>query len=270
MLLKLITYNLLYGGRDGGQTHRLRLATQLLQQEHPDIVLLQECEGFADGGGRTLHELEAALGMRGFLALAPKTQQHLAILLRAPLRPLSFQTQPADLHHALATLELSWPGAAAPLTVVDTHLCPFGPLPRRAEAAMIIGTHPAKGLMLLAGDFNATSHHDAEPEHFQELAPSYRMRHLADDLCSADRSVMRAFELAGWVDLGHRFGDPTPTVLTKAFPDCNLPRHRSDYVLASPELAAAARRYAVLRNVLSEQASDHYPVMAEFELSGAL
>jgi exonuclease III len=41
---------------------------------------------------------------------------------------------------------------------------------------------------------------------------------------------------------------------------------RCDYLLASQALAAKARSYQVIRNAITDAASDHYPVLAIFEL----
>ena len=41
---------------------------------------------------------------------------------------------------------------------------------------------------------------------------------------------------------------------------------RCDYVLASQALAAVAAPYQVIRNPVTDRASDHYPVLARFEV----
>ncbi len=41
---------------------------------------------------------------------------------------------------------------------------------------------------------------------------------------------------------------------------------RCDYFLASQALAAHAQSYEVIRNKASDMASDHYPVLATFEV----
>jgi endonuclease/exonuclease/phosphatase family metal-dependent hydrolase len=39
-----------------------------------------------------------------------------------------------------------------------------------------------------------------------------------------------------------------------------------DYLLASEVLAAMAKAYRVIRNATTDSASDHYPVLATFEV----
>jgi exonuclease III len=41
---------------------------------------------------------------------------------------------------------------------------------------------------------------------------------------------------------------------------------RCDYVLALQALAAVAASYQMIRNPMTDRASDHYPVLARFEV----
>ncbi|WP_184514090.1 hypothetical protein [Tardiphaga robiniae] len=122
-------------------------------------------------------------------------------------------------------------------------------------------------LTLLTGDFNSASPHDPEPEGFDTLATHHRVRYLADDLQTADRSVLAHLDAAGWIDLGHAL-DPakTPTVPTAGFVGTEFATMRCDYLLASRALAARAVSYQVIRTSATDMASDHYPVVASFEV----
>jgi endonuclease/exonuclease/phosphatase family metal-dependent hydrolase len=90
---------------------------------------------------------------------------------------------------------------------------------------------------------------------------------LADDLHTADRSVLAHLEAAGWVDVGHSLGGSgAPTVPTAGFTGTEFAMMRCDYVMALKALAAHAQSYQVIRNEASDIASDHYPVLATFEV----
>jgi endonuclease/exonuclease/phosphatase family metal-dependent hydrolase len=214
-----------------------------------------------------LHALEAQIDMRGFLAIAPRTGQHVAIFIRDPLKPLAFQADGDNFHHSLATLRVAFPGTERALTLMSAHLCPNGPAVRRREAAYLAVQAAPEALSLLTGDFNSASPHDPEPDSFESLAAHHRARYLADDLRTADRSVLSHLEAAGWVDIGHALqGSGLPTVPTPGFAGTEFAVMRCDYVLASPSLAPHARSYEVIRNDATGMASDHYPVMATFEI----
>ncbi|CAN5507687.1 hypothetical protein BH10PSE11_BH10PSE11_13640 [soil metagenome] len=268
MKLTVLTYNTLFAGRDGPDDRRARAQSDLINEIKPDVFLMQEAKGFDANGGAWLFELESKIGMRGFLAAAPRTGQHVAIFIREPLRPLGFEADGAHFHHALATLKVALPHSEKPITFISAHLCPNGPAVRRREAAYL-AIHAAPGnLTLLTGDFNSASPHDPEPEGFDMLAAHHRTRYLAEDLRTMDRSVMAHLDAAGWIDLGHSL-DPakTPTVPAAGYSGTEFATMRCDFLLASRALAAQAISYQVIRTAATDIASDHYPVVASFEVA---
>lgn len=268
MPLTVLTYNTLFAGRDGANDARAQAQIDLINQVRPDVFLMQEAKGFDANGSAWLYATEDSIGMRGFLAVAPRTGQNVAIFIREPLRPLAFDVDGAHFHHALATLKVAVPGSSDPVTFISAHLCPNGPAVRRREAAYLAVQAAPDKLTLVTGDFNSASPHDPEPEDWPALASHHRARYLADDLHGLDRSVLARLEAAGWVDLGHRLdAAATPTVPTAAYSDVEFATMRCDYLLASQALAAQARSYQVIRNEITDAASDHYPVLATFELT---
>ncbi|MFZ4285653.1 endonuclease/exonuclease/phosphatase family protein [Variovorax sp. HJSM1_2] len=267
MQLSVLTYNTLFGGRDGTASTRATAQMQIILGVRPDVLLLQEATGFDGHGGAWLHELEAAIGMRGFLAPAARTGFHVAVFLRAPLRPIAFHPDPANFHHALATLRVAVPGLKQPMDFSSVHLCPFGPEVRRREASYLSAMAAPQALSLLAGDFNSCSPHDPEPADWPTLPAHYQSRHLVDGCEGVDRSVMARLERAGWVDLGNQFGaNGKATVPTPAYRNAEFATMRCDYLLASKALAPFAVAYEVIQNTATENASDHYPVLARFAL----
>ena len=91
---------------------------------------------------------------------------------------------------------------------------------------------------------------------------------IADDMRSADRSVLAHLEAVGWVDVGHALGGADiPTVPCAGFTGTEFATMRCDYVLASRALAKFAQTYAFLRTPVTDTASDHYPVIASFEVA---
>lgn len=269
MQLTVLTYNTLFAGRDGAVDARAQAQLDLVNEVRcPDVFLMQEARGFEANGSAWLYDMENRLGMRGFLAVAPRTGQNVAIFIRPPLRPLAFEADSAHFHHALAILKVEMPGVKAPITFISTHLCPHSPDVRRREAAYLAAQAEPERLTLLAGDFNSASPHDPEPEDWATLAPHHRARYLADDLRGIDRSVLAYLETAGWVDLGYQMdANQTPTVPTPAYRDAEFATMRCDYMLTSAALARKAKHYEVLKNPITDSASDHYPLFARFDLA---
>lgn len=267
MKLTVLTYNTLFAGRDGSDDRRARAQVGLINDIKPDVFLMQEAKGFDANGGAWLYALEAQIGMRGFLAVAPRTGQNLAIFIRDPLRAVGFEVDGAHFHHALATLSVALPDSDKQITFICAHLCPNGPEVRRREAAYLAVQAAPYKLTLMTGDFNSASPHDPEPEDWLALAPHHQARYLADDLKGIDRSVLAHLEAAGWVDLGLQL-DPlkVPTVPTVAYRDVEFATMRCDYLLASKAVVQHAQTYQVIRNATTDDASDHYPVLATFEV----
>lgn len=267
MKLSILTYNTLFAGYDGNENRRALAQIQSINELQPDVLLMQEAKGFDANGHARLYELERAIGMRGFLAVAPRTGQNVAIFIREPLRPVGFDADGANFHHALATLTVALPGSDRRMTFISAHLCPNGPEVRRREAAHLAVLAAPQNLTVLTGDFNSASPHDPEPADFGSLPAHHRSRYLSGDLRTVDHSVMALLDAAGWVDVGHALdGTGVATVPAAGFTATEFATMRCDYVLASKSLAAYATRYQVIRTPLTDMASDHYPVFASFAL----
>lgn len=268
MNISVLTYNTLFAGMDGSNDRRFELQIGMIDALRPDVFLMQEAKGLDANGHARLHEWERRLSMRGFLGVAPRTGQNVAIFIRAPLRALSFEVDNTHFHHAMAMLKVEVPGGAAPITFVSTHLCPNGPQIRQAEAAYLTALAAPDALTLIGGDFNSASPHDPEPADWGGLAPHHRARYLAEDLSGIDRSVIARLDAAGLVDLGRRLhGSGIPTVPAVGYRDAEFATMRCDYLFASKALAERARRYEVLRTPETERASDHYPVLLQLDAS---
>lgn len=123
MKLKVLTNNELFVGRDGADDRRARVQVDLVNEMQSDVFLMHEAKGFETSGGAWLFDLEALTDMRGFLALAPLTDQN-AIFIRRQLRPVSFEADGANFHHALATLKVALPDSEKAITFISAHLCP--------------------------------------------------------------------------------------------------------------------------------------------------
>lgn len=262
--MKVMSWNTLYGGLDGDDDRRFRLQAEVIRTLKPDVLLLQEAKRFEADGSRRLFEVEQAIGMRGFLALVPHTGQNTAVFACPDVEPVSFSSDSVHFHHAAAMATLRVPGFARPITFISVHLCPVGVPMRLIEAANLVPSAAPKGWVLVAGDFNSISPHDAEPD-WGELSFHHRARYTGPDGKMVDRRVLETLEGAGYVDLAYKLGEhATPTVPGAAFPHAEFVPFRADYFLASAALSHCIKSYSVIRDERTDQASDHYPIVAKF------
>jgi exodeoxyribonuclease-3 len=170
------------------------------------------------------------------------------------------------LHHAAAVVVV--PTDRGPFTVVSAHLSPYRPGRRVREARWLAGSYADEhGLMALAGDLNSLDPWTGHADRVARLPAAYRRRHLGRD-GRVDTRAIAALEGAGLVDLWRRAGtDDGLTAPTTAGGGAEFSGMRLDYVLASEPAAACLRDIRVVRGDEAEHASDHYPVVAEFDFT---
>jgi exodeoxyribonuclease III len=257
--MRLMTYNILTGGRDRDGTSRLGGIIEVVRGVAPDVLLLEECNGFELDGFRTLYRLEHELQMRAVLAVAD-SGFHVALFLRRG-RLLETHCLRRELHHALlaATLELD----GVSFRVIGAHLCPFGGDARLLEIQHIIRFLREQNVFVL-GDLNALSPHDAARYPAQSWIPRRRARHmLAGEPARLDTRAIAALEAADLVDLFHRDGNAAATALTRLGEGWEAYQARIDYVFASPAAAERVERTERVDGERVESASDHYPLFVD-------
>lgn len=259
--MRLMTYNVLTGGRDAGADTRLGALSETIQRVKPDILVLNECNGFEQDGYRTLYRLEAELGMRGLLAQA-ESGFHVALFIRRG-RLLETRFLNREVHHAVLAATLEVDGAV--LTVIGAHLNPFGGGARLLEVQHLI-RYLREKLVFVMGDLNSLSPHDARSYDPAAWLPRRRARHVLAESGLLDTRAIATLEGADLVDVFRARGNTEPTALTPlgaSFEDYQV---RIDYVFATP---AAAERVTHAERVSGgrvEAASDHYPLLVDVSL----
>jgi exodeoxyribonuclease III len=242
--VRVMTWNILVGGQS-----RLDAIADVIRREQPDVLALQELKGWP---ARRAHDFAARLGMHAHLAPSVFGQP-VAVLARAPLtrtRSITWR-----LHHAAAV------ATVGDLTVVSTHLNPFSPERRRREATWLAACFfRTRHKVLIAGDLNSLDPATDHAEALDRVDPRYQRRHRGPD-GTPDTRAIKAMLDAGFVDVGRGIG---PTVPTEGLRKDEFGAFRLDYLMASPPLAQRTRYVSVLRDEVTDTASDHYPVVASF------
>lgn len=253
-MLRLMTYNILNGGR--GREQALR---EVLRHVQPDIAVLQEVRD-----PRPIEDWARSLGMQALIA-GDRALFRLALLSRLPV--VSWQAHrpfPPMLNPFLEAEVESASGKR--LWIYGVHLAPWYSalmeLWRRWEIRAVLQRAQAhfQDLCLLAGDFNT-------------LGPSDTTRVQAMPL---------PLRLMIWSQGGRIYRFAIPEVLRAGFRDCfralhptdagltlpaSAPNARLDYIFASPSLLPYLRACAVVREPdIVREASDHCPLVAEFDL----
>ena len=258
MTVRMMSWNIRTGGGD-----RLPAIVQVINEQRPDILALQELRDFQRHDDRRMREVAEAVGMTAHLARS-LLGQPVAVLVRPPLRISRGSAVTWRLHHAASIAELDT--AAGPLTVISAHLNPFWPYRRMREARWLAARYAGREPVLVAGDLNGLA---PDEDHTAALAgqpPLFRKRHIFPD-GTVDSRAVGAFLAAGLVDLWKTAGEGDGlTVPTTRGGGREFGAMRLDYVLASASLAGRAREMRVVRGGATEYASDHYPVRVDLTL----
>lgn len=263
--MKVMSYNTLFAGFDGNNDKRFLAQVDLITGINPDILLVQEAKNFTATGYSMLFEMEKRINMRGFIAPAPHTGQNTGIFIKGDIHPASAEIDSVHFHHAVMMLKVNVPGFDKAATIISAHLCPFGPHVRLREACYLTNHAAATDLTLLAGDFNSVSAYDPDPEGLGELPSHFRARYVKPGGSEVDKSVMAQLYQAGYVDIAYHLGKHhISTVPTASFKGAEFVPFRSDYILTTQALSVYAKSYAVIKNDITDYASDHYPIIAEF------
>ncbi|PZW03744.1 Exonuclease III [Micromonospora phaseoli] len=251
-----MTWNIRTGGQDRGGPDRRDRVAQVVAEQRPDVLAVQELRGLDVPG------FAARVGLRPYLANS-WLGQPVAVLVRPAWPVLTAGPVRRPFHHAAQRVVVGTD--AGPLTVLGTHLCPYSGTRRLVEAGWAAAAlrRSRAGPALLAGDLNTLDPYDEHVERVGRLPPGYRRRHLRSDGRTVDSRAVARLLATGLVDLGAATGPTAPTGHGGAeFADMRL-----DYLLGTGALAARLTRVRVVRDAETELASDHYPVLAEFDLS---
>jgi endonuclease/exonuclease/phosphatase family metal-dependent hydrolase len=261
MRLRVLAYNLYFGGAD-----RVDAIERVLSQVDADIVGLTE----ADDEG-VVQTLAGRLQMDHRWARG-SGDRHIATLSRFPIRDWAIHHRPPLSQAALETTVIL-PGPAAlgrgqganSLSIYNVHLLPYLLLPfeiRRWQAVgrllqVIRARQPGPHLIL--GDLNAIAPGDRVLQHKN---PPRMRRPMMLQLGYIFRLAMPRLLEAGYTDC---FRKLNPRADGFTWMPGNLTT-RYDYVLADPAMAGRLCDCRVVDDIQAvNQASDHLPLLAEFE-----
>jgi endonuclease/exonuclease/phosphatase family metal-dependent hydrolase len=271
--LKIMSYNILNGFEWGKDSLREGEMITWVRIQKPDVMALQELCGF------TQEKLEK---------IARKWGHNHALILKTDGYPVGLTSnKPIQLKEKL--LEDLWHGMLHCETWgIDfyvVHLSPADWQFRRKEAKIITEKIQAgrnKNHIVL-GDFNAHSPFDGDfdlkyPYQLERVRKSDETNEKYQNLREGqfDYSVISTFLALPLMDicqtyvpLDYRTTFPTPINVGKWLTEKEMPKTkcRLDYILVSPSLSLLSMGACIFNGKETQRLSDHYPVMAEFNIS---
>lgn len=267
-MFRVISYNLWDGFTSKPEPRRERWL-QWMKEQRPDVAALQELNGYT--AGRLAAEAQG--WGHGYSVLLKEDGYATGLTSRTPITEVTRIRE--GMHHGLLR------GKIRGMYFYVIHFHPSDYQRRIEEAALLLDDvarlPDLDPRVVLIGDFNGFSpadrfHYETDPD----LEPFFAMldkRHPGAKNLNAGRLDYGGMERildAGFVDLVARFRPPGtflgtfPTELRRE-EDHGTDR-RIDYVLVSRNLVGSAHSAMIIRNDSTALLSDHYPLMAEFNL----
>ncbi len=256
--LRVMTYNLFKGaqGREAG-------LLKIIRAVEPDILFLQEVAGEA-----TIQCLAERLGFHYAVAHSRNGPKNLALLSRYPV--IHNETHLAfPLFHAVLLTTIQLP-TGEQINLYGVHLGVLYDWWRSVELFAILrrirqfGTlHPSSS-GIIAGDFNAIL--PGDNVHLRAGTRIHKMV-LFFQFAFATRIAPRVLEHARWVD-SYRACHSRDNGFT--FP-ASAPAVRLDRIYTTPAFAQRLARCDVITHPgETRTVSDHFPLIAEFEMDNRL
>lgn len=257
--VRILTYNVFEGFKN--DSLRYDQFAKWASDTDPDVVAFQEMNRFTQRG------LEAFAARYGHpYAVLSKTEGYpVALSSKYPI--VNVQKVVDNMWHAYLYANVSG------IHIFVLHLCPITYEKRRSEIRQVLAhaaTLPKDAMIAIMGDFNAVSRED-EAYHDQRIIDFInqwqksdpRVRDLVDG--KPDYSVMDIIREAGYRDtFWLKFREHTGTFPTRKYGD-PVPR-RIDAIWVNSALAKKLVSCTVVKDAVTDTLSDHYPVMAVFEL----
>jgi endonuclease/exonuclease/phosphatase family metal-dependent hydrolase len=240
--MRIVTWNILEGGGK-----RLAAITKILRELDPDLLGLCEAPN------------APALAKKLGLACVQAKGSGVALLHRPKLTPVETDTVAAGVFNGVARIAIETP--IGRVAAAAAHLHPYSSILRTAEAEIVASKARRADHGLILGDMNAICPGEIVPPG----APEKLEARLAGPEGAVDGRAIATIFARGFEDVA---APPSPTFPTRL--DGKLDRYRCqvrlDYIFATRELASRCTRFETIDTPAAHAASDHLPVMAEFDV----
>ena len=248
--MKLITYNILCGGRTiANSPDRRDDILKLIKQHSPDVVALQEANLFDQDGmlQRVSSELSLPFYALSQGALYENNQRyHVVTFSRYPI--ISTHDFP-DGDFQSAALSVLLETETGPVSVCNVHLHSYVEEKRMQELDSILKYQSQFQDRIILGDFNAISRVDGYTSAVTEFNLIYDV---------TDQMRIEHIDL-----FAQKTKKPAPSYPTQGVSDHSYSESRRiDYMFASRDLSKRLTSAVVDTSNLAHQASDHFPLIA--------
>lgn len=253
-MLRIAHYNI----RDGGK-EQIDNVFKVIQQINPDICGILEAVGWQEGI-ESLKNKANVLGYNFFdLALA-NSKYNIAVFSKFPL--VVKHIKKGFRHVVLEAVIQSGPFSG--LSIFFVHFSPINEDDRLLELTNLLPYVSEFSQVIIMGDINSLSANDSYDH--KVLLSQFQKNNVVKygtDVLHFD--VINKIESLGFTDasshLNYSFTTTTPTLSNKDI-NHNMPI-RIDYAFLSKNVLKNLSKIEILKNSITNEASDHYPLYIE-------
>ena len=257
--LKILSYNVLEGLKN--DSAMMDQFVSWANKLDPDIIGFQEMNNF------TQQKLEVFAARYGHnYAVQSKTEGYpVALTSKYPI--VNVQKVVDNMHHVYLVADIN------NINVIVIHFSPFSYQKRQLEVKEILARadlFPKNEMTVIMGDFNSLSERDAAYYVEEDLNAQKEREEKESHIRNLnngqfDYSVTNAMEKAGFQDILLKFHkDFQPTIPTDKYK--RRFSKRIDFVYVNPKLGKTAMSAEIIRDNVTDNISDHYPVFVTFNL----
>ncbi|MEO6761725.1 MAG: endonuclease/exonuclease/phosphatase family protein [Candidatus Saccharimonadales bacterium] len=249
-----MTYNILDGGGN-----RLDLIAKVINNAHPDIITINEANGFNEDNGQKLKRLSQKTGLPYYhLALSGEYDYHVAVISKIPFKARQ-EVHPLMRAGIIVVVETEF----GDVSICGTHLTPYSEAQRIPEIRLIIDSQKKYKNRVLMGDMNSLSSNDGYPSSMPEDFNESQLKKFTKDKI-LQFQVTNTINTAKYIDVAIKLRKQADkTAPTSSNQDVTHASTRLDYIFVSTNLESHIASYQVIKDELTERASDHYPVLVE-------
>ena len=254
--MKLMTYNILNGGEAG-----LPLVEKVIKKENPDYLTINEANTFAKDNNKILKKFSKNLNYPYYdIALSGEYDYHLVILSKYPFKKI-YKIKPLMRAGIITIIQTE----IGKISMISTHLTPYTEDLRLPEIDLIIEGQKRYKNKILMGDMNSLSPYD---NYKSEIIKNFNEMQLKKFTTNgklrfdAIKKILSNDYLDTALELGKNKEYTAPTSLNEYEAHSNM---RLDYVFISRSLRKYLKSYLVIKNELTNKASDHFPVSITLE-----
>ncbi|WP_213086928.1 endonuclease/exonuclease/phosphatase family protein [Chitinophaga agrisoli] len=253
--MKVLSYNILEGMKTD-TTAGKQLFVAWVKDKNPDVVALQECNGFTQ---KTLEELAASWG-HSYAVIVKESGYPVGITSRYPI--VDIRKVNENMTHGFITASING------YNFCVLHLNPHKYLKRRNEIAQILQTlalHDPHRKWLMMGDFNSLSPIDSarvsKSNFVQRQQEAERKFTYVANLVNGqtvDYEVQQHIRDAGFMDAGYTWDQQHGKNNIRS-------NTRIDYIYLSKDLLKKMQYCKFIYDDFTAKYSDHKPVILELK-----